>query len=158
MMKTLIHRVVVVAALLVGAGPVLAADTSTPAAPDKLTAVRARIAEKNWNGAIEELKRVNDIGNADWNNLMGYSMRKQGTPDYAAAERFYSEALRIDPKHRGALEYSGELYLMTGELPKAEERLAALDKACRFSCEEYRDLKRSVERYKAAGNKVVSAP
>ncbi len=47
---------------------------------------------------------------------------------------------------------------MTGNLPKAEERLAALDRACTFSCEEYRDLKRAVERYKAAGNKYVAAP
>src|SRR5207253_1775826 len=111
----------------------LSIDSAGPA-NDKLTAARARIAEKNWPAAIEELNKVNDAGSADWNNLMGYSMRKQATPDYAAAERYYNEALRIDPKHRGALEYSGELYLMTGELPKAEERLAALDKACRFSC------------------------
>ena len=66
--------------------------------------------------------------------------------------------LRIDPKRRGALEYSGELYPITGDLPKAEERLAALDKACCFSCEEYRNVKGAVERYKAAGNKYVAAP
>ncbi|HEX7438827.1 MAG TPA: tetratricopeptide repeat protein [Caldimonas sp.] len=157
-MHTLFHRVLVVAVLLLGAAQAGAADTATPPTPDKLTAARARIAEKNWPAAIDELKSVNDTGSADWNNLMGYSMRKQGTPDYAAAEKFYDAALSIDPKHRGALEYSGELYLMTGDLPKAEARLAALDKACRFSCEEYRDLKRAVERYKGAGNKFVAAP
>jgi len=101
---------------------------------------------------------VNDTGNADWNNLMGYSMRKQATPDYAAAAHYYDEALRIDPRHKGALEYSGELALINGDLPKAEERLATLDKACRFSCEEYRDLKRAVDRYKANGNKYVASP
>jgi tetratricopeptide (TPR) repeat protein len=157
-MHILFHRFLVVAVLLLGASQAWAADTATPATPDKLSGARARIAEKNWPAAIDELKRVNDAASADWNNLMGYSMRKQGTPDYAAAEKFYDEALRIDPKHRGALEYSGELYLMTGDLPKAQERLAALDKACRFSCEEYRDLKRAVERYKSAGNKFVAAP
>lgn len=156
-MKSRSRILLISAALLIGAAPTLAADTA-PKAPDKLSTARARIAEKNWQGAIDELKAVNDPGNADWNNLMGYSMRKQATPDYAAAEKYYNEALRIDPKHRGALEYSGELYLITGDLPKAEDRLAALDKACRFSCEEYRDLKRSVERYKAAGNKYVAAP
>ena len=88
----------------------------------------------------------------------GLFAAQDADPDLAEAERYYDEALRIDPQHRGALEYSGELYLMTGNLPKAEERLATLDKACTFSCEEYRDLKRAVERYKAAGNKYVASP
>jgi len=68
-----------------------------------------------------------------------------------AAERYYDEALRIEPQHRGALEYSGELYLQTGNLAKAEQRLAALDKACRFGCEEYSDLKKAIAQYKAGG-------
>ena len=155
-MKTFRHRFLIAAALIAIAGQAFAADTS-PSTPDLLATARARIAEKKWPAAIDELKRVNATGSADWNNLMGYSTRKQATPDYAEAAKFYDEALRIDPKHRGALEYSGELSLITGDLPKAEERLAALDKACRFSCEELRDLKRSIERYKAAGNKYVAA-
>lgn len=155
-MKTLAHRILIAAALIAVAGQAFAADTS-PSAPDVLAGARARITEKKWPAAIDELKRVNATESADWNNLMGYSSRKQAAPDYAAAAKFYDEALRIDPKHRGALEYAGELSLITGDLPKAEERLAALDKACRFSCEEYRDLKRSIERYKAAGNKYVAA-
>jgi len=51
------------------------------------------------------------------------------------------------------LEYSGELYLMLGDLPKAEARLAALQGVCGTSCEEYKDLKGAVDRFKAAGNK-----
>ena len=87
---------------------------------------------------------------------MGYSLRKAATPDLNAAERFYNEALRIDPKHRGALEYSGELYLMKGDLAKAEQRLAALDKACFMPCEELDDLKKAVQSFKANGNKYVA--
>ena len=79
---------------------------------------------------------------------MGYSLRKGATPDFAGAEKFYNEALRIDPTHRGALEYSGELYLQTGDLARAEQRLAALDKACFFGCEEYSDLKKAIVLYK----------
>ncbi len=137
-----------------------AADTNTydPAAADKLSAARALIAENKWVAAIEELKRVGDSGSADWNNLMGYSHRKARTPDYAAAERYYDAALRIDPQHRGALEYSGELYLMTGDLPRAEQRLAALDKACLLPCSEYTDLKKAIAAFKANGHRVVSAP
>jgi tetratricopeptide (TPR) repeat protein len=146
-------------AMLCSAAPSFAADTPEPApkaAADKLAAARKQIAAKQWPAAIDELKKVNDTGNADWNNLMGYTARKNTPPDTAAAEKFYSEALRIDPKHRGALEYSGELYLMLNDLPKAEERLAALDKACTMSCAEYSDLKKAVARYKANGNKYVA--
>ena len=134
----------------------LAVDTSSPPANDKLSAARAKVAAKDWPGAVDELKRVNDPASADWNNLMGYSLRKAGAANAAESERYYNEALRIDPKHKGALEYSGELYLMMGDLPKAEQRLTALDKACFLPCEEYTDLKRAVARYKAAGNKHVA--
>ena len=139
-------------------GPDLhAADTSGPApAGDKLSAARSQIAAKNWPAVIDELRRANDSGSADWNNLMGYSLRQATTPDLAGAEKHYNEALRIDPAHRGGLEYSGELYLITGNLAKAEERLAMLDKVCKLPCEEYTDLKKSVARYKANGNKVVA--
>jgi Flp pilus assembly protein TadD len=147
------------AALIAVAAPhaVLAADTpSTTAAPDKLGDARALIKAKKWSEAVAELQRVNDPASADWNNLMGYSMRRGASPDLEASERFYNEALRINPNHRGALEYSGQLYLMKGDLPSAEKRLAVLDKACTFGCEEYTDLKKAIERFKAAGNKYVA--
>ena len=132
-----------------------AAD-SAPAAPDALSPARTLIQQKKWDAAVDELKRVNEAGSADWNNLMGYSLRKTSTPDYPGAEKFYNEALRIDPTHRGALEYSGELSLMMGDLPKAEQRLATLDKVCTLPCEEFTDLKKAVARYKANGDKYVA--
>src|SRR3979490_2510669 len=124
-MNTAITRILITGALLF-ATSAFAADTapSPQPAPDKLSAVREQIAAKNFPGAIDELKRLNDSGDADWNNLMGYSLRKGPTPDFAGAEKFYNEALRIDPRHRGALDYSGELYLQTGDLAKAQHRLA----------------------------------
>ena len=157
-MKTIITRTLITGALLF-ATSAFAADTapSPQPAPDKLSAARAQIAAKNFPGAIDELKRTNDTGDADWNNLMGYSLRKAPTPDFAGAEKFYDEALRIDPRHRGALEYSGELYLQTGDLARAEQRLAALDKACTFGCSEYSDLKKAIAQYKANGGKASSS-
>jgi Flp pilus assembly protein TadD len=150
-------RSFVFAAALLAAGTAVAVDvTASPSKSDTLAPVRAKIAEKNWTAAIDELKKINEPASADWNNLMGYSLRKADPANLPEAEKFYNEALRIEPKHRGALEYSGELYLMTGNLEKAEQRLAALDKACFLPCEEYTDLKRAVARYKAAGNKFVS--
>ena len=150
-------RSFVFAVSLLAAGTAVAADVvATPSKSDALAPARARIAEKNWPAAIDELKKVNAPTSADWNSLMGYSLRKADPANAAEAEKFYNEALRIEPKHRGALEYSGELYLLTGNLEMAEQRLAALDKACFLPCEEYTDLKRAVARYKAAGNKYVA--
>lgn len=149
------------ALLLLAAGTLAshAADTtppdppSRPAAVDPLAMARARIQAQQWPAAIEELQKVNATANADWNNLMGYAQRKQATPDLAAAQRYYDAALRINPRHLGALEYAGELALMKGELPVAETHLATLEKACRARCEEFDDLKKAVARYKANGNR-----
>ena len=126
-----------------------AADYAQPAS-DTLAPVRALIAAGQWSDAIAALRGLGDSGSADWNNLMGYTHRKQPQPDYAAAERYYDAALRIDPQHRGALEYSGELYLMQGDLARAEQRLAALDRACRLPCSEYTALKQAVAAFKTA--------
>ena len=144
-------RILMALFLILAAGAGFAADMA--AANDKLTPARTKIAAKDWSGALAELRKVNDTGDADWNNLMGYSLRKSGSANAEESEKFYNEALRINPKHRGALEYSGELYLMTGNLPMAEQRLATLDKACFLPCEEYKDLKRAVASYKTNGNK-----
>ena len=157
-MNTAITRILITGALLFATSAFADGGSSEPPrSPDKLSAVRAQIAAKNWSSAIDELKRLNDTGDADWNNLMGYSLRKGATPDFAGAEKFYNEALRIDPKHRGALEYSGELYLQTGDLARAEQRLAALDKACFLPCAEYSDLKKAIAQYKANGGKASSS-
>src|SRR5256884_5957414 len=156
-MKTAITRILITGALLFATSAFAAGASSEPERPaDKLDGVREQIGAKNFPGAIDELKRLNDSGDADWNNLMGYSLRKGATPDFAGAEKFYNEALRIDPRHRGALEYSGELYLQTGDLAKAEQRLAALDKACRFGCSEYSDLKKAIAQYKAGSGTTSS--
>ena len=84
-----LHHLLATTVLALALSPAFAADTA-PAAPaaatDKLAAARAQIDDKKWAAAIDELKRVNDTGNADWNNLMGYSLRKARTPDYAGAE------------------------------------------------------------------------
>ncbi len=143
-------------------GSAQAADTPTPAAPARpsaapLDSARKLIAAKDWPGALAELRRLNQTQNADWNNLMGYSLRKSANPDLAAAQMHYDTALRITPTHRGALEYSGELFLMRGELALAEERAATLARVCQ-RCEELADLRGAIERYKAAGNRWVAQP
>ena len=152
-------------ALLAGA-PSRAADTSEPspaaapaAAPsDPLKRSREAIAAKAWPAAIDELRRVeraNSSSNADWNNLMGYALRKQAIPDLDGAQRYYDAALRINPKHQGALEYAGELDLMRGRLPAAEQKLAKLAQLCNSPCEALDDLKKAVDRYKTNCNRYL---
>jgi Flp pilus assembly protein TadD len=136
--------------------PVPATPARAEKPVDKLSTAKAHIAAKRWADAIAELRRVGDSGSADWNNFMGYSLRKQATPDLAAAQQHYDAALKISPAHRGALEYSGELALMKGDLAQAEQRLAGLARACNSACEEHADLKKAVASFKANGNKYVA--
>jgi tetratricopeptide (TPR) repeat protein len=147
---------------LATAAPAHAADSEPPPPPPKpkaaampaaspLAPARAHIKAKDWPAAIAELRRVNAVNDADWNNLLGYALRKQATPDLDGAQRYYDAALRINPQHLGALEYSGELALMRGDLPTAEGRLTVLTKLCPNGCEELADLKQAVARFKTTG-------
>ena len=47
----------------------------------------------------------------------------------------------------GALEYQGELYLTIGDLDLAKANLQRLDKLCWLGCDEYDDLRASIEDY-----------
>ncbi|MBU3579003.1 tetratricopeptide repeat protein [Polynucleobacter sp. 73C-SIWE] len=127
-----------------------AADT-TPAKQDPtwLTQARASIKAEKYDQAIQQLQAANEVSSADWNNLLGYSLRKKQPPDLVGAEKYYQAALKIDPEHRGALEYYGKLKLINNDLPGAEALLARLDKACTFGCEEYSDLKEAIQKYKS---------
>jgi hypothetical protein len=57
----------------------------------------------------------------------------------------------LSPRHRGAHEYVGEAYLMAGNLARAEEHLAKLREICLVPREEYDDLRKKVEEYRARG-------
>ena len=153
MHKQLIGAIVLVLASVAAA---FAADTPTsssaPAVDTDLVTARARIDASDWKGATDVLQKAvaRDGGNADYHNLLAYAIRKGPNPDMDRVFKHYGEALRINPKHRGAHEYIGEAYLMVGNVAKAREHLAALDKLCFFSCGEFRDLKRAIERYEAS--------
>jgi Tfp pilus assembly protein PilF len=140
------------------AAAAFAADT--PAAPSRapapvdtdLATARARIDASDWTGAAAILGKAvaRDPDNADYHNLLAYSIRKGPNPDMDLVFKHYGEALRINPKHRDAHEYIGEAYLMVGNVGKAREHLAALDKLCFLPCGQFRDLKREIERYEAS--------
>ena len=141
--------------VLTAATVVTAADTPeparAPAADRDLGEARTRIAAKDWPGARDVMQKAvaRDPGNADYHNLFAYSIRHTANPNMDVVFKHYGEALRIDPKHKGAHEYIGEAYLLVGNVAKAKEHLAALDKLCFFSCEEFRDLKKAIQEYEA---------
>jgi len=132
----------------------VAAASPAPAPASPLAGARAQIQARRWTAAIEELARVNAVGNADWNNLMGYALRKQAPPDLDGAQRHYDAALRIDPRHQGALEYAGELALMKGNLPTAQAHLATLSQLCSSPCDPLDDLKKAIARFQANGGRL----
>jgi hypothetical protein len=125
-----------------------AAAAAKPAAADPLGPAREKIAAKEFPAALDALMLVRDNSSADWHNLMGYTLRNLPAADVPVAEFHYGEALRINPAHRGALEYLGELYLQTGRRAQAEAQLAALAKACPTGCPELDDLKAALAKAK----------
>jgi Flp pilus assembly protein TadD len=136
--------------LLYFIGNIQAADTApVKSDPAWLTESRASIKAEKYDQAIKQLQAANETSSADWNNLMGYSLRKKQPPDLVGAEQYYQAALKIDPNHRGALEYYGKLKLINNDLNGAEALLARLDKICTFGCEEYSDLKAAIQKYKS---------
>ena len=122
----------------------------SPNDPPWLTAVREDLKAQRFDQVVSTLRAANATNSAEWHNLMGYTLRSRTPADLAAAETHYRKALEIEPRHRSALEYYGELLLMKNDLAGAEVMLERLNKACRFGCEELRDLRAAVARYKSA--------
>ena len=120
-----------------------------PAADPADAIERGQRSRNDWAGAQSVLKAglARDPNNAEYHNLYAYNVRKGSNPDMSLVFKHYNEALRIEPKHRGANEYLGEAYLMVGNLPKAKEQLAALDRICLLSCKEHGELKKSIADY-----------
>ena len=102
------------------------------------------INKKQYSDAIIKLNDAleTDRKNADIYNYLGFSHRKLGKMEQAAV--YYNKALEINPKHKGALEYQGEMYLTLNEINKAEENLKKLDKICFLGCSEFDKLKKSI--------------
>ena len=82
-----------------------------------------------------------DKKNPDILNYLGYTLRKTG--DFKKAETYYLKGLDLDAGHLGINEYLGELYVQTGRIELAKDRLDVL-KGCK--CEEYEELKELIEK------------
>lgn len=103
---------------------------------------------KDWSEAVRRLQRaaVRNPDHADLQNFLGYSYRN--LKQYDLAFKHYKRAIELDPRHRGAHEYIGEAYLMTGDMAGAQRHLAALKAICLLPCEELKDLEKAIAEYK----------
>jgi cytochrome c-type biogenesis protein CcmH/NrfG len=150
MKKPLIHALIIAAL----SSPAFAMDSPKPdpKEPEKkgaLDPAREAIARQDWDRAQAMLKAVvaREPQNADAHNLYAYSMRRSPQPQMDLVFRHYNEALRLNPQHLAAREYLGEAYLMTGNVAKAKELLADLDRLCRAGCVEQAELKRAISTF-----------
>jgi Flp pilus assembly protein TadD len=120
-------------------------DDSNDASSPLYSEAQDAIEKQDFAAAIGLLQQVttDEPLNADAWNLLGYSNRKLGNLDQAAAA--YKTALTINPAHLGALEYQGEMYVQMGEIGNAQVNLATLQSLC-GNCEEMTDLKEAIEK------------
>ena len=131
-----------------------AADDPDSAASDPvLQQAREAASRKDYAAAAKILRDAlaRTPANPDYHNLYAYTVRKGPAPNLDLVFKHYNEALRLEPKHRGAHEYIGEAYLMVGNVQKAREHLTQLDRLCFFGCEEYSSLKKAIGEYEAKG-------
>jgi len=126
-----------------------ATSSPTPSVvQDDYAKAKGLIDREQYRDAIPILERLvtQNPKDTDALNELGYSHRQLGHAERALG--YYLKALAIEPEHVGANEYLGELYLEMKDLPKAEERLAVLQKAC-GNCEQFSELKEKIADYKA---------
>lgn len=157
-MSSFLKLLAVLFVLVSGVATVGADDSvlspSQPSGNSSLDEARLAIKDKDWKKALASLSLAvkEEPRNADVHNLLGYTYRKQASPDLPKAFEHYNIAIKLDPKHRGAHEYIGEAYLMDKKPIEAEKHLARLEALCgNRSCEEYADLAKAIARYKAQG-------
>ena len=83
--------------------------------------------------------------NADIQNYLGFVSRKMDK--LGKSDAYYKKALQINPMHKGALEYQGELFIQCKNVEKAKANLKLLERICGVNCEEYKDLKKAIENF-----------
>lgn len=99
---------------------------------------RALAKEERYDWAIEVLASIKNQQDPRVLNYLGYSYRKSGRLDLGIS--YYRKALAIDPDYNLAREYLGEGYIAAGRKDLAMLELAAIEKSCGTTCEEYKDL------------------
>lgn len=127
-------------------------DEETVESTDWKNYVMTELDNKSYKKAFTRLLKEetdNADTSADWNNLMGYTMRMLEMPDLEASEKHYIKAVELQADHKGALEYYGELKLQQNDLEGAKKFVERLTEVCPDGCEELETLKKSVSEFEA---------
>jgi len=123
-------------------------DAQAAGSDDDKTSVKPRdykkavnlIKKQNYQEALPILESILSKSkyqkDPDILNEYAFTLRKTG--NFTKAEEHYNKALKIDPKHKGALEYLGELYVDTKRIDEAKKILVKLEKC---KCNEFAELK-----------------
>ncbi len=139
---------VIAAVLTAGlAGPTLAMGKNDGTmSKGGYTEAEKAVKAREYRSAIGMLEKVvaKEPKNVDALNYLGYSHRQLG--QYKKSLVYYRRALSINPDHRGANEYLGQLYLRTGNMKGAKAQLAKLEKLCPSGCEERDSLKAALDK------------
>ena len=117
--------------------------TSTTHSKEYYKAVKL-IKANNFKDAIILLETLvtENPEDPDILNYLGFSFRKTG--DLVKSSHYYKKALDINPKHLGALEYQGELFIALGKIEEAKANLARIDDICFTQCKELRELEKAI--------------
>lgn len=144
---TLLSAAIAASATIAAADP-YEADPDLAARDEDYAAGKRAGEKKDWAEAARLFTRaeLRHPDHADLQNILGFSYRN--LKQYELAFKHYRRAIDLDPRHRGAHEYIGETYLMTGDLAGAQRHLAALKDICLLPCEELRDLERAIAEYR----------
>ncbi len=112
----------------------------------QLKQVETLVYGKKYNTAIKKLRNLEQKypDNADIENYLGFSYRKLG--ELGKSAYHYNNALRINPRHVGALEYQGELFILYRQFENARRNLKLIKNFCGVNCEEYLELKAALEK------------
>lgn len=138
-------RILCIAAMMMSlvssAGAVGSSDYSSPST-GVLQAVNQLLKQKRYADAYLKLQNIVGAPEDDRQNLLGFSARKQGKYEIAAGH--YEKALTLNPRHLGALEYQGELFIALGQIEKAQANLSKLMRYCASTCSEANTLRKAI--------------
>ena len=112
---------------------------------DIFSEVKTLIKLSKFKEAHHKLENIEaGLEEADRLNLLGFTARKSGRLDVAG--KYYDAALTIHPRHTGALEYQGELFIQLGKVDQAKANLMLLEKICWIPCSAERELRKAIEK------------
>ncbi|MBT5900271.1 MAG: tetratricopeptide repeat protein [Candidatus Pelagibacter sp.] len=113
--------------------------------PSSYSKMLKLIKNEQYAEAVQGLEKILETKkyNKDADILNHYAFALRKTNNLTKAEEFYQKALSIEPTHRGALEYIGELYVDTKRMNLANATLKKLENC---KCEEYAELKNYINK------------